>query len=323
MPTSCAAGATTIRWHRRRHSFWASRRLALSPLWVTASPRSLLGPRCSRRRGRRICLEQCCTGRHGHPASRRLRRHASLSPGGPRDDRRDCPAQIRAVGPGAGPSSSRAQPEVSARSSSNWPNSPARARSSPRRARRKSAPSPRKSAPMRVSATRHPTGPKGEGPLRRLRRRSDHGNGRRRQRQPGPRPAGALRPHGLPRPIQRQICPDRRLAADDPESHRDGTVHRRIRRQGSIRWQDCKRPLAEDVWPATSFLRNTTDPVAAAPCSWNKFLARSTPMMPTSRMKGPPLQLVFRHRKPGTSRCRQERAASTPSLPRNSLKLNS
>jgi len=28
-----------------------------------------------------------------------------------------------------------------------------------------------------------------------------------------------------------------------------------------------------------SFLRNTTDPSADAPCNWNTFFARSTPMM--------------------------------------------
>ena len=33
-----------------------------------------------------------------------------------------------------------------------------------------------------------------------------------------------------------------------------------------------------------SFLRNRTVPSAAAPCSWNTFFARSTPMMLTSFM---------------------------------------
>jgi hypothetical protein len=33
-----------------------------------------------------------------------------------------------------------------------------------------------------------------------------------------------------------------------------------------------------------SFFRNTTDPSAVAPCSWNTFFARSTPMMVTFNM---------------------------------------
>jgi hypothetical protein len=33
-----------------------------------------------------------------------------------------------------------------------------------------------------------------------------------------------------------------------------------------------------------SFFRKTTAPSAAAPCSWNTFFARSTPMMVTSFM---------------------------------------
>jgi hypothetical protein len=42
-----------------------------------------------------------------------------------------------------------------------------------------------------------------------------------------------------------------------------------------------------------SFLRNTTDPSAAAPCSWNKFFARSTPMMLTYSMDALSFNLCF------------------------------
>ena len=42
-----------------------------------------------------------------------------------------------------------------------------------------------------------------------------------------------------------------------------------------------------------SFLRNTTDPSAAAPCSWNTFFARSTPTMLTSFMDALSFSLCF------------------------------
>ena len=42
-----------------------------------------------------------------------------------------------------------------------------------------------------------------------------------------------------------------------------------------------------------SFLRNTTDPSAAAPCNWNTFFARSTPMMVTSPMDALSFSLCF------------------------------
>ena len=41
------------------------------------------------------------------------------------------------------------------------------------------------------------------------------------------------------------------------------------------------------TFPLVSVLRNTTDPSAAAPCTWNQFFARSNPIMPTLSMDAP------------------------------------
>lgn len=62
-----------------------------------------------------------------------------------------------------------------------------------------------------------------------------------------------------------------------------------------------------------SFLRKTTAPSAAAPCSWNTFFARSTPMMLTSSMDALSFSSCFDTTSMAHRDAVRVRAASTPS----------
>lgn len=64
--------------------------------------------------------------------------------------------------------------------------------------------------------------------------------------------------------------------------------------------------------PRESFLRNTTDPSARAPCNWKTHFARSMPMMVTSDRDVLSVCDGFNTHHIGILRCRQE-GASTPS----------
>src|SRR6056297_1534078 len=61
-----------------------------------------------------------------------------------------------------------------------------------------------------------------------------------------------------------------------------------------------------------SFMRNSTDPAAAVACTWNTFFEIDA-VDGSLRHGCPLLQLVLQHRKLGTLRCRQGRAASAAS----------
>ena len=54
-----------------------------------------------------------------------------------------------------------------------------------------------------------------------------------------------------------------------------------------------------------SFLRNTTNPFAAAPCSWNTFFARLMPMILIFSMDAVSFSLCFQHHNLATARRHQ------------------